>query len=161
MWRPWRIEWIEKGQNASDGCPFCLTPEAASKLPGLVAAASDLCYATLNLYPYNGGHIMVLPYRHVADLADLTADEAADVMAVLKDGVQALRQAMQPSGFNIGLNMGASAGAGVPQHLHFHIVPRWLGDTNFMPVVGNTKVLPESLESTKERIVAAWPQRGS
>ena len=130
------------------------------KLPGLIAAASHLAYATLNLYPYNGGHIMILPYRHVAELTDLTAEESADVMAMVKDGVRALRTAMTPTGFNIGVNLGTAAGAGVPGHVHFHVVPRWTGDTNFMPVVGDTKVLPESLDTTKARIVGAWPKLG-
>lgn len=153
------MAWIEGGHPEDQGCPFCISPEQAMGLPGLIAAASGLCYATLNLYPYNGGHIMILPYRHVADLTDLTREESADVLALVQDGVGALRKAMGPTGFNIGLNMGTAAGAGVPEHIHVHIVPRWTGDTNFMPVVGGTKVLPEALEETKRRIVAAWPKR--
>ncbi len=158
LWSPWRIEWIESDPPVDGECPFCVTREAAQKLPGLIVATSEFSYATLNLYPYNGGHIMILPYRHVGDITDLLPEEQSELFANLQSGVAALRSAMTPSGFNIGLNLGTAAGAGVPGHVHFHVVPRWSGDANFMPVVGQTKVIPESLEQTKLRIVEAWPR---
>ena len=158
LWSPWRIKWIESNPPGDGDCPFCITREAAQELPGLILATSELSYATLNLYPYTGGHIMILPYRHVGDITDLLPEEQSDLFASLQSGVAALRSAMAPTGFNIGLNLGTSAGAGVPDHVHFHVVPRWSGDTNFMPVVGQTKVMPETLEQTKRRIVETWPR---
>lgn len=153
------MDWIESDTPGKDDCPFCITREAARELPGLIVATSDHCYATLNLYPYNGGHIMILPYRHVGDITDFLPEEQTDMFANLQSGVTALRSAMSPNGFNIGLNLGSAAGAGVPDHFHLHIVPRWTGDTNFMPAIGQTKVMPETLEQTKSRIVAAWPRQ--
>ena len=158
LWSPWRIDWIESDSPNEGACPFCLSRETAEALPGLIVSASTSSYVTLNLYPYNGGHIMILPYNHVSDVTDLTSDEQADMFQNLQRGVTALRTAMKPTGFNIGINLGTSAGAGVPDHIHFHVVPRWTGDTNFMPVVGETKVMPETLEETKKRIVEAWPR---
>ena len=159
LWSPWRMAWIEGGVLQGGDCPFCVTPEQAAELPGLIAATSKLSYATLNLFPYNGGHIMILPYRHVADITDLTPAELLDMMTLAQDGVRALRTALKPTGFNIGLNLGVSAGAGVPGHIHIHVVPRWTGDTNFMPVVAETKVMPEALEDTKRKLVEAWRPR--
>jgi diadenosine tetraphosphate (Ap4A) HIT family hydrolase len=109
----------------------------------------------LNAYPYASGHVMVVPYRHIADLEELTADELGEVMVLARRAVTALRDTMAPHGFNIGLHLGAAAGAGVAEHLHLHVVPRWEGDTNFMPVIGNTRVVPEALDATRSSIAAA------
>ena len=150
------MEYIAESERGDSSCPFCVERAAAAALPGLIVHAGNLAYATLNLYPYNNGHLMILPYRHVADLTDLKHDESVELISLLIESRRVLQTALRPEGFNIGMNIGRSAGAGIPEHLHFHMVPRWVGDTNFMPVVGDTKVLPESLEATKARIVEAW-----
>ena len=129
----------------------------AAKNPGIIVKAGKLSYATLNLYPYNNGHLMVLPYRHVDDIAGLAPEESSDLMILVTQAREALGTALNPDGFNVGMNLGRAAGAGIPSHLHFHIVPRWNGDTNFMPVTADTKVLPETLEETKRRLITAWP----
>jgi ATP adenylyltransferase len=124
---------------------------------GLIVARGARVFAVLNLYPYNGGHLMVCPYRHIADYTDLTIEETAELAAFTKDAMTALRRASDAQGFNIGMNQGAIAGAGIAAHLHQHVVPRWGGDTNFMPVVAQTKVLPQLLAETRAMIAAAWP----
>ena len=150
------MEYIAEGERADSSCPFCVDRATAAALPGLIVHAGSLAYVTLNLYPYNNGHLLILPYGHVADLTDLKHGESVELMSLLIESRRVLQTALRPEGFNIGMNIGGSAGAGIPEHLHFHVVPRWGGDTNFMPVVGDTKVLPESLEATKARIVEAW-----
>ena len=166
LWMPHRMAYIKGGDethgqsegagSAEDNCPFCRAP----KLPdeeGLVVARGELAYAVLNLYPYNGGHVMVCPYRHVADYTGLTVPETAELAALTKRAITALRTASAAQGFNVGMNLGGVAGAGIAAHLHQHIVPRWGGDTNFMPVVGRTKVLPELLADTRKLLAEAWP----
>ncbi len=122
-----------------------------------MVARGELAFTVLNLYPYNGGHVMVCPYRHVADYVDLTEPETAELAVLTKRAIGALRAASGAQGFNVGMNLGAVAGAGIAAHLHQHVVPRWGGDTNFMPVVGRTKVLPELLADTRKLIAEAWP----
>ena len=156
LWSPWRMQYIERNEAGAD-CPFCIGRKDAEKLPGLIVAAGEVAYVILNLYPYNGGHLMVIPYRHVGDVLEITAEEFGEITGLLQDAVRALRGAMSPTGFNVGMNVGNAGGAGIPDHLHFHVVPRWDGDTNFMPVVGETKVMPESLEQTKAKLAEAWP----
>jgi len=160
LWMPHRMAYI-KGENraTADGpeeCPFCRAP-TLSDADGLIVARGELVYTVMNLYPYNSGHVMVCPYRHVADYADLDVPETAELAAHTKQAMQALRAASGAQGFNIGMNMGGVAGAGIAAHLHQHVVPRWGGDTNFMPVVGHTKVLPQLLSQTREILAAAWP----
>ena len=138
------------------GCPFCVERATAQTLPGLIVRAEELVYATLNLYPYNNGHLLILPYRHISDLTELSEVEAHALMALLIESRRTLQAALAPHAFNLGMNLGAAGGAGVPEHLHFHVVPRWSGDTNFMPVVGDTKVMPETLDQTKARLLEAW-----
>ena len=164
LWMPHRMAYI-KGENraTADGpeeCPFCRAP-TLSDADGLIVARGELVYTVMNLYPYNSGHVMVCPYRHVADYADLDVPETAELAAHTKQAMQALRAASGAQGFNIGMNMGGVAGAGIAAHLHPHVVPRWGGDTNFMPVVGHTKVLPQLLSQTREILAAAWPARTS
>jgi ATP adenylyltransferase len=161
LWMPHRMAYI-KGENKpasaeeGDGCPFCRIP-SLDDADGLVIARGALVYAVLNLYPYNAGHLMVVPYRHVADYPDLTGDETAELAEFTKRAITALRAASGAQGFNIGMNMGSVAGAGIAAHLHQHVVPRWGGDTNFMPVVGRTRVLPQLLRDTRTLIADAWP----
>jgi ATP adenylyltransferase len=127
---------------------------------GLVVARGTAAYVVLNLYPYNSGHLMVVPYRHVADYVDLAGDETAEVAELTKGALRALRAASGAQGFNVGLNLGSVAGAGIAAHLHQHVVPRWGGDTNFMPVIGQTKVLPELLARTRDLLAEAWLELG-
>ena len=161
LWTPHRMAYIRgenkpTGDGAEEGCPFCRIP-TLSEEEGLIVARGELVYAVLNLYPYNSGHLMVCPYRHVADYTDLDEQETAQLAAMTKQAVTALRTASGAQGFNIGMNQGGIAGAGIAAHLHQHVVPRWGGDTNFMPVVGHTRVLPQLLADTRELLADAWP----
>jgi ATP adenylyltransferase len=158
LWMPHRMAYI-KGDDKPAGdeeCPFCSIPSMSDEV-GLVVARGELAFAVLNLYPYNSGHLMVCPYRHVADYTDLEPEEIGEVAALTQRAMTALREASGAQGFNIGMNQGNVAGAGIAAHLHQHVVPRWGGDTNFMPVVGHTKVLPQLLRDTRDLIAQAWP----
>lgn len=158
LWTPHRMAYItgEGKASAAEGCPFCRIP-GLPDAEGLVLRRGEHAYAVLNLYPYNGGHLMLVPFRHVADYADLTAAEVAELAELTRQALLALRAAAGAQGFNLGLNLGRVAGAGIAEHLHQHVVPRWGGDTNFMPVVGHTRVLPQLLSQTWEMLRAAWP----
>ncbi len=145
MWAPWRMQYIEQSKPA--GCIFCDKPGGKDEA-GLILHRGKLTFSLLNGFPYNNGHLMVAPYRHVADPVELSADELADLMAETNLCVRVLRRAMHPEGFNLGMNLGKVAGAGIADHLHMHVVPRWNGDTNFMPVLCDTRVLPEALQAT-------------
>ena len=155
LWMPHRMAYI-KGEG-KEGCAFCYIPEGKDD-EGLILARGTVVYAVLNLYPYNGGHLMVCPYRHVADYTDLTQEETEELADFTKQAMQALRTVSGAQGFNIGMNQGGVAGAGIAAHLHQHVVPRWGGDTNFMPVVGHTKVIPQLLSETREMLAEAWPR---
>jgi ATP adenylyltransferase len=153
LWTPWRRAFVEGATgNGSGECFLCAAPAAHDDRANLILARADLAYALLNLYPYNSGHLMVAPYLHTGDLATLDPAIAQAMMRLTQRCVDVLQQAYRPEGFNIGMNLGRPGGAGVPDHLHIHVVPRWTGDTNFMPVVGETKVLPESLDQTYDRL---------
>jgi ATP adenylyltransferase len=158
LWTPHRMAYI-KGENKpdeDDECPFCRIPTLDDE-DGLVVARSDVAFAVLNLYPYNPGHLMLVPYRHVADYTELDAQETAQIAGLTAAAMTALRQVSGAQGFNIGINQGDIAGAGIAAHLHQHVVPRWGGDTNFMPVVGRTRVLPQLLQDTRALLADAWP----
>jgi ATP adenylyltransferase len=161
LWMPHRMAYI-KGENKpassdeGDGCPFCRIPTLSDE-DGLIVARGQLVFTVLNLYPYNAGHLMVVPYRHVADYTDLTGKETAELAGHTKQAMTTLRAVSAAQGFNIGMNMGSVAGAGIAAHLHQHVVPRWGGDTNFMPVVGHTRVLPQLLRETRVMLAATWP----
>ena len=161
LWTPHRMAYIKgegkpTGPGKDEGCPFCLAPKSSDE-ESLIVARGEEVYAILNLYPYNAGHVLVCPYRHVADYTDLTASETAEFAAFTQHTVRALRQASGPHGFNIGMNLGTVAGAGIAAHLHQHVVPRWGGDTNFMPVTGRTRVLPQLLADTRKLLADTWP----
>jgi ATP adenylyltransferase len=143
------------GQKPS-GCVFCTAAEAADDASVHIVARGRSCFVLLNAYPYNNGHLMVVPYEHTAELTGLTADVAQELFALTRQAVAALRRAMRPSGYNIGMNLGEVAGAGIADHLHMHVVPRWSGDTNFMSVVGETRLIPQSLADTWEMLRGAW-----
>ena len=150
---PWRIQYIKAPkQPRSDASLFTRIAQSNEDEKNYVVYRGKSCFALLNTYPYNGGHLMVVPYREVSDLDGLTEDELKELMVVARLCQTALKEVMQPDGFNIGLNLGKVAGAGISEHLHLHIVPRWNGDTNFMPVLGQTNVLPEALEDTSRKL---------
>ena len=161
LWMPHRLAYIKGENKPADGgatdCPFCEIPKMSDE-DGLIVARGDQVYAVLNLYPYNSGHLMVVPYRHVADYTELTEAETAELSEFTKRSMTALRTGSQAQGFNIGMNMGSVAGAGIAAHLHQHVVPRWGGDANYMPIVGHTKVLPQLLADTRVILAAAWPK---
>jgi ATP adenylyltransferase len=152
LWAPWRIEYIERA--AESGCILCQKPEENNDEANLILHRGRHNFIILNAYPYNTGHLMVAPYRHIADLRDLKDEEASEHFDIVKRGLELLKEVMKPTGFNIGLNLGWVAGAGIADHLHTHVVPRWGGDTNFMPVVSDTKVLPEALNATYRKLRA-------
>jgi ATP adenylyltransferase len=143
------------GPGEDEGCPFCRAP-TLTDAEGLIVARGSQVYAVLNLYPYNAGHVLICPYRHVADYTELTPPETAEFSEFTKHTVRALRQASGAQGFNIGINLGSVAGAGIAAHLHQHVVPRWGGDTNFMPVTASTRVLPQLLADTRKLLAEAW-----
>jgi ATP adenylyltransferase len=140
------------GGERPTGCIFCTKPAEHQDQENLILGRSEHAYALLNLYPYNSGHLMVVPYLHTGDLAALPSEVAADVMALTQRAVAAISEEYRPQGFNVGINLGEVAGGSISAHLHIHVVPRWGGDTNFMPVTADTKVLPETLERTWERL---------
>ena len=155
LYTPHRMAYI-KGEGKGGGCPFCDIPQLADE-DGLVVARGETVFAVLNLYPYNAGHLMVVPYRHVPDYTDLTPPEVAELGAFTQTAMRVVRTVSGAHGFNVGMNQGAIAGAGIADHLHQHAVPRWGGDTNFMPVIGLTRVLPQVLSETRALLAAAWP----
>ncbi|MDX6211522.1 MAG: adenylyltransferase [Frankiales bacterium] len=160
LWTPHRMAYISGGgKPGSDDCPFDRIP-SMTDVDGLVVARGERVFTVLNLYPYNAGHVLVVPYRHVADYTELDDDETAELAAMTKATLQAVRGTSAPQGFNVGLNLGVAAGAGIAPHLHQHVVPRWGGDSNFMPVIGHTKVLPQLLGETRELLVASWRRLG-
>jgi ATP adenylyltransferase len=157
LWMPHRMAYIKgEGRPAAPECVFCEIPKM-SDADGLIVARGTQVYAVLNLYPYNSGHIMVVPYRHVADYTDLDDAETDELADFTKRSMTALRTSAQAQGFNIGMNMGSVAGAGIAAHLHQHVVPRWGGDANYMATVGHTKVLPQLLADTRVILAKAWP----
>jgi ATP adenylyltransferase len=159
LWTPHRMAYIGgEGKPASDEahhCPFCEIPDR-SDADGLIVARGEFVYAVLNLYPYNPGHLMVVPYRHIADYTELNGAEAGELVEFTKRAMRALRACAAPHGFNIGVNQGAVGGAGIAAHLHQHVVPRWGGDMNFMPIVAQTRVLPQLLEDTRAALAQCW-----
>lgn len=166
IWTPYRMAYISgedappEGYAEPSGCPFCRQPVAPDD-ESLVVARGELVYAVLNLYPYNPGHLLICPYRHVADYTDLTADETVELAELTQQAMRVVRSVSRPHGFNLGMNQGAIAGAGIAAHLHQHVVPRWGGDANFISVIGRTKVLPQVLTDTRVMLSKAWPAPGS
>jgi ATP adenylyltransferase len=146
------MEYIQSAGDQVEGCIFCELPAGGNDAQAHILARGEHGFVMLNTYPYNPGHLMVAPFRHTGDLEGLTHDEMLDVDRLLQLAVRVLREAMDPHGFNVGMNLGRVAGAGIPDHVHWHVVPRWNGDTNFMPVIGQTRVLPELLEETYRKL---------
>ena len=150
LWSPWRLEYVT-GSKPESGCVFCNAPRPPAP-DSLIVYERTTCYVILNLYPYNNGHLMVVPYRHTGSLSSLTTDERHEMSDLQALCEAALLDAYQPHGINVGINLGKPAGAGVLEHVHVHLVPRWNGDTNFMTVVGTTRVLPEDLHQSAARL---------
>jgi diadenosine tetraphosphate (Ap4A) HIT family hydrolase len=163
LWAGWRHEYVAAAgaaerSGSEDRCVFCsLADSGAPSADNGVVHRSEHCYAVLNAYPYASGHLLVVPSRHVEELQELSAEESAQLWSLTQEAVAALGVAYQPEGMNLGANLGRAAGAGIPRHLHLHVVPRWAGDTNFMTAVAGVRVLPESLSSAWEKLHAAWP----
>ncbi|HEY9565665.1 MAG TPA: HIT domain-containing protein [Nocardioides sp.] len=154
IWTPHRMAYI-RSSIAGDGCPFCIIP-GLPDADSLVVARGEHTYVVLNLHPYNPGHLMVLPYRHVAGLEELTAEESSELMALTQRAITVIRSISTPHAFNVGLNLGGAAGGSLADHLHQHVVPRWSGDANFITIVGGTKVLPQLLQDTRDLLAEAW-----
>jgi ATP adenylyltransferase len=155
LWAPWRLEYIESADE-QEGCVFCRARDSNDDA-GLVVHRGEHAIVVLNKYPYASGHLMVAPRRHESEFGELAAEEALEVHRLAASALGVLADVMRPAGFNLGWNLGRIAGAGVVDHVHLHVVPRWAGDTNFMPVLADVKVLPEALESTRRRLAEAWP----
>jgi ATP adenylyltransferase len=156
LWAGWRSDYISGIGQGEDGCLFC-TLLAGEDEESLILERTPLSFTVLNAFPYTSGHLMVAPVRHEAELNGLSADEGAALFAGLQRATRALRDISHPDGFNAGANLGREAGAGVPGHLHFHVVPRWSGDTNFMTSVAEVRVIPEDLRTTWKKLRAVWP----
>lgn len=154
LWAPWRRAYIT-GEEKSSGCIFCEKPEDTDDDAHLILHRGEHCFIIMNLYPYNNGHLMVVPYRHTGDLTELSPEEIAEMMRFSQMMIAIIRRTMNAAGFNVGLNLGSAAGAGIAEHLHLHVVPRWFGDTNFMPAIGEVKVISEHIRATYDRLKAA------
>jgi ATP adenylyltransferase len=160
IWAPWRMQYIGRARDGEEPCVLCEKPKQADDRVNLVLLRGRSNYVMLNLYPYNPGHLMVAPYRHLSHLTELTADEMKEHYHLVSKCTEWLARLMKPDGFNIGMNLGRTAGAGIEGHIHSHIVPRWNGDTNFMPVVGETKVVSEALSATYDKLKKIIKKRG-
>jgi ATP adenylyltransferase len=151
LWTPWRMEYI-KGTQGDDGCIFCALPSSGEDEASLILGRGRLAFIILNKFPYNPGHLMVVPFRHIAGYEELTSDEHGEITSLTARAMEALKAAYAPHGYNIGINQGRVAGAGIVDHIHLHVVPRWGGDTNFMTSVAEVKVLPEALDETYAKL---------
>jgi ATP adenylyltransferase len=159
LWAPHRLDYLRGENRPLEGnaitCPFCEIPNMSDE-EGLVVHRGTHAYVVMNLYPYNPGHLLICAYRHVADLTELSDDEREEIFGLTSHAMATIRKVSQPEGFNLGMNQGAISGAGVAAHIHQHVVPRWSGDANFMPIIGKTKVLPQLLTVTRNELAAAW-----
>ncbi len=154
LWAPWRMEYILKEKN--EGCIFCEIPKENQDKENYVLYRGKFCFVILNTYPYNNGHIMIAPYAHIKNLEELNRDTINELMSLCQKGISVLKKKINPQGFNIGANIGKVGGAGILEHIHLHIVPRWQGDTNFMPVISDTKVMPQYLSKTYDLLKAGF-----
>jgi ATP adenylyltransferase len=157
LWAPWRLEYVQSA-DTQDGCFFCAAAASDDDEGQLVVHRGERAFVLLNKFPYASGHLLVAPYRHGLNFGDLDDADALEVHRLGAQGLEALAAAYGPEGYNLGWNIGRIAGAGVPDHGHLHVVPRWAGDTNFMPVLGDVKVIPEHLSATRAKLAGAWPR---
>jgi ATP adenylyltransferase len=148
IWAPWRLAYVSDDSNDTDECIFCANPAADEDEANLIVHRGDSCFVILNLYPYTNGHLMVAPYDHVGTLQEMAAETVAEMMALAQTAMSRLEDVYRPQGYNVGFNQGRIAGAGVEHHIHMHVVPRWAGDNNFMPVIADTKVMPQTIEQS-------------
>jgi len=151
LWAPWRMNYILSDQK-EEGCIFCPGEDRSKDGERLILYVGSLTVAMMNRFPYNNGHLLVAPVRHVAQMEDLSDEETLDLLRIVRESIGILRKVMQPEGFNVGMNLGCIAGAGMEEHMHFHIVPRWSGDTNFMTVLGEVRVIPEHIKETHRKL---------
>jgi ATP adenylyltransferase len=153
IWAPWRLEYVkDASKDDEQGCIFCAKPAEGDDEANLIVHRGDRCFVILNRYPYTNGHLMIAPFEHVATVTDLDADTVAEMMALTQRAMTLLEERYSPHGYNVGFNQGRVAGAGFEHHIHMHVVPRWGGDTNFMPVLADTRVMPQMLEQTYEAL---------
>ncbi|NJC22229.1 ATP adenylyltransferase [Arthrobacter pigmenti] len=160
LWTPHRMAYIKGGQGQSsrqEDCPFCAAPERAD-VDSLIVHRGQTAYVVLNLFPYNPGHLLVCPYRHVPDYTDITSQETVEVAELTQTAMHALRSVARPTGFNLGMNQGVTGGAGIAAHLHQHVVPRWSGDGNFFPIIAQTKAITQTLDEVRGQLAAAWDE---
>ncbi|WP_375141823.1 HIT domain-containing protein [Zhihengliuella sp.] len=158
LWTPYRMAYIKAGQQQvtdEHSCPFCRAPERSDE-ESLIVHRGETAFVVLNLFPYNPGHLLVCPYRHVPNYTDVTVEETAEIAALSQHAMRVLRRTANPSGFNLGMNQGTTGGAGIAAHLHQHVVPRWGGDGNFFPIIAQTKAIPATLADVREQIAGAW-----
>jgi ATP adenylyltransferase len=158
LWAPWRMEYVQSTEFEPERCVFCIEPNQCNK-KRYVLHCGKHCFVIMNLYPYTNGHIMVSPYKHTNNLSELTSEEQMEIMELITVSTEILKEELHCHGFNIGINVGKAAGAGIAEHLHFHIVPRWTGDINFMAVIGNTKVIPECIDDSYKTLKARFEER--
>ena len=158
LWAPWRMEYI-LSNNKEEGCIFCPGEDRSQDEQRLILHVGEQSMVIMNRYPYNNGHLLVAPVRHIGSLEQLSSEEMLDLMVTVRQWIDVLRRVMRPEGFNVGLNLGRVAGAGVEEHLHFHIVPRWNGDTNYMTVLGEVRVIPEHLRQTYKKLLQSFRER--
>lgn len=160
LWTPYRMAYIngdhKPADSSSEECPFCVAPSHTDQ-EGLIVHRGVSCFVLMNLFPYNSGHLLVCPYRHVSDYTELTDEERIELSRLTATAMRVERETANPAGFNLGMNQGDVAGAGIAAHLHQHVVPRWAGDANFFPIIARTKAVPELLEDARARLAAAWP----
>jgi len=158
LWSPWRMKYIRSNRNTK-GCVFCQALKDDDDRKHLVVHRGDYAFVILNKFPYTSGHIMVVPNRHIRSFELMETETCAEVMVLIRHSIKAIDAVYQPDGYNMGANLGTTAGAGIADHIHFHLVPRWEGDTNYMTAIGETRVLPEDLCETYERLRGAWPAK--
>ncbi|MCQ1947171.1 MULTISPECIES: HIT domain-containing protein [unclassified Arthrobacter] len=163
LWTPHRLAYIKGGQkqvSSKETCPFCAAPERSDE-ESLIVHRGRHAFVILNLFPYNAGHLLVCPYRHVPDYTDIDPEETAEIAALTQTAMRVLRKVSSPTGFNLGMNQGETGGAGIAAHLHQHIVPRWGGDGNFLPIIAQTKAITQTLGDVRRQVADAWPVEGS
>jgi ATP adenylyltransferase len=159
LWTPHRMAYVKGGQDqfkGKDECPFCVAPGRSDE-ESLIVYRGKFNYVVLNLFPYNPGHLLVCPYRHVPDYTDITVEETAEFAELTQTAMRVLRKVANPTGFNLGMNQGVTGGAGVAAHLHQHVVPRWGGDGNFLPIIAQTKAITQTLDEVRQQVAQAWP----
>ncbi len=161
IWAPWRTAYLQNATEKTDACLFCVIGKDGNGRQDHVFLRRTHCYAVLNRYPYNNGHVLIVPYRHINDLSLLTREEVLDCFETLSYVQSLLTEMLHPEGFNVGINIGRAAGAGIPDHIHLHIVPRWVGDVNFMPVLSDTRVISQSLDELHQALVSAHQKRSA